>query len=243
MFSLINKVPKWGWFCISIIFLVTSLLMRYEHRKTEERLNNVKSLYQIKNDLAFLTFLKQTPSYIPLAETLEAINLVDDTEDPAEVQKLIEKAKELSDSLNQDMMLLIEFSDDYTTNADPQYMVNYSVMNTKKQDDMFILAFQANIWRVVYTVSYDYWKAKPKQISKETRKTLKLIANQVRLLDETLIALKDTAAQVESMIEFDPKYDEGLKRQLLDELKPHLEKLKKIQDGFVNEKSTVDFKS
>lgn len=235
MWSLLKKIPKSIWVCI-VSLLIISLFLNNEIREREERLNKVKSLYQIKNDFAFLTFLKRTPSYIPLAETLESISKVKDTEDPAKVQKLIEKAKTESERLNQDMLFLIEFSDDYTVNADPKFMINYSVMNTHKQNDMFLLAFQSNIWGMAYTTSYEYWKAKPKVISKETKNTLNLIAAEVRLLNKTMVGLKERTSQLEHMVEFEPMYDESLKKALLDELKPHLERLRKIKDDHMHEK-------
>lgn len=234
MWSYAKRISNSVWLWIAIVAAIT-LLMGYELRKAEERLTHVKSLYRNKNDVAFLFLLKKTPSYVPLADTLEALSEVDDKEDPAEVQQRIEKAKELSDNWFQDILVLIEFSDDYTIDADPQYMLNYSIMNSTKQNDMFVLAYQANIRRVAHKISYDFWKVKPKRIPRETRNTLRLLAEEVRLLDDTLAGLRETAARTGFRPELEPMYDESLKKQLLDQLKPHLERLKTIQENFLNE--------
>lgn len=226
-----KRLPKLAWVCLAIVLIIT-LIFQYQLNKAEEHVNTIKERYQEKNDFAFLTFLDHTPSFIPLAETLEAISVVDDKEDPANVQQLIEMAKELSDHWYEHILLLIEFSDDYSNDADPQVMINYSIMTSKKQEDMFLLAFKSNIWRVIYNVSARYWKVKPKLIDKKTRTTLTSIAKEVRLLETTIVSLREMSEIANNH----EGYVEVVKRQLLDNLRPHLEKLKIIQDDFAGSK-------
>jgi hypothetical protein len=194
-------------------------------------------LIKYKNNFAFLTFLKQTPSFIPFAHTLETISTVSDKENPARVQQLIEQAKSQSEEWEEYIWTLIEFSDDYTNNPDPMPLINESVGTSEKQREMLELTFHARIWRVIYSVSGTYWKAQPKLIDKETKTTLATIAKEIRSMEKTIIELKESARFADSH----EGYDESLKNQLLDKFRIHLEKLKILQDEFLN-KPTISAK-
>jgi hypothetical protein len=102
---------------------------------------------------------------------------------------------------------------------------------------MLELTFHARIWRVIYSVSGTYWKAQPKLIDKETKTTLATIAKEIRSMEKTIIELKESVRFADSH----EGYDESLKNQLLDKFRIHLEKLKILQDEFLN-KPTISAK-
>ncbi|WP_199615141.1 hypothetical protein [Paenibacillus alkalitolerans] len=80
------------WISAAIILTVT-LIYRDKINEANHRFNVLSSKYEAKNDLAFFSFLDQTPSFLPLAETLEELSAVSDDEDPAKIQVIIERAK------------------------------------------------------------------------------------------------------------------------------------------------------
>jgi len=202
----------------------------YRLHAAREQTENLKKLYQTKNDSGFLTLLREGHLYISLAETLENISKVTDQEDPAKVQKLIELAKSQADEADYFLGTLIEFSDNYVNDIDPQFMVNQTVMTSKKQEDMYILASQANVYMTMYQVSYNYWKDKPKQIPHETKEMLHSMAKELRALDDTLQEFKEKAVYTIKWGEFSTK--EQIKDFTLRAIKPHLEKLIKIKSEF-----------
>lgn len=210
-----------------VLLCINALVYRDLDTEADEKYNLLKSLYQRKNDAAFLYVMKHTSSALPFTETLETISKTKEDEVPAKVQQLIEKAKIQAEEFDEQLLTLIEFSDDYSNNTDPKLSVNNSVMTSDEQQDMFVLAFKARTWRPIYNISYAYWKSKPKRIDDRTRKTLLTLAKELRALNKTITPFKERASSMDSEI-----YVAQSKAVLLQQLKPHLEKLEKIQDEF-----------
>ncbi|WP_233566829.1 hypothetical protein [Cohnella endophytica] len=116
-----------------------------ECRSLEDKYNNLNSLYRLKNDSGFVYIVKHASSTIPLADTLMAISVSKENEDPAKIRQLIDKAKVQAEEINEQLLTLIEFCDIYTNNAAPKLSINNTLMTTDEQQDMFFLAFQANV--------------------------------------------------------------------------------------------------
>lgn len=216
---------------ISVVVIVLIVLW-YQHRLEidKEHRNSIKLLYQTKTDFAFRTFIQETPSYKPLADVFDAISKVKDTDTPAHIQKLLDAAKEQGESLNERLLLLIEFCDDTNDNADPQLMINRSIMTSAKQQELFMLAFRGNVWGVAYNASYRYWKAKPKVLDTRTKQTMADVASQLHELETTMTLLKqsaDFAARQD-----DPTADTELKRRFVKDMEPTLTKLAEIQEAY-----------
>ncbi|MEC0204535.1 hypothetical protein P4H39_18145 [Paenibacillus lautus] len=171
--------------------------------------------------------MKNASETIPLADTLMAISESKENEDPAKIRQLIDKAKIQAEEIDEQLLTIIEFSDTFTNNAVPKLSVNNTVMTTDKQQEMFHLAFQARTWRPLYQISYSYWKSNPKTIDTKTRETSRLLATELRALNQTITSFRDEAHQM-----FFQERVEPYKAEMLRQLKPHLERLKKIQDDF-----------
>ncbi|XEC95717.1 hypothetical protein AB6A23_03845 [Paenibacillus tarimensis] len=224
---MIKRIPKFVWFNIVIVLMII-WIYQDKLNEVEEHTKTIKMLYQEKNDIAFLALLKQTPSFIPFAQTLEAISTSSEKENPARIQEQIERAKSQSTEWEARIWTLIQFSDDHTNNPDPLPMLNHSIGTSEKQNEMLELSFRARIWRVVYSISGTYWKAQPKIIDKESRTTLSAIANELRAMEKTISTLKESAEFSDTRED----YDEIIKKQLIDQFRPHLEKMRRIQDEF-----------
>ncbi|PAF32684.1 hypothetical protein [Paenibacillus sp. 7516] len=69
------------------------------------------------------------------------------------MQKLIELAKNQAEETDYYLRTLIEFSDNYVNDIDPQFMVNQTVMTSKKQEDLYILAHEFKEM-AVYTIEW-----------------------------------------------------------------------------------------
>lgn len=208
-----------------LILVVLLCINAVVYKQLDEKYNNLKSLYQQKNDAAFLYLVKHASSALPLAETLETISQTKENEVPAKVQQLIDKAKKQAEEMDDQLLTLIEFSDDYSGNPDPKLSINNTVMTSDEQRDMFVLAFQASAWRPIHNISYTYWKSKPKLINDRTRETLLSLAIELRALDKTIASFKESTSSITP-----ENYVFHAKAELLKQLKPHLEKLKKIQN-------------
>ncbi|GMK42927.1 hypothetical protein PghCCS26_00540 [Paenibacillus glycanilyticus] len=213
---------------IILIVLVFISFLTYNHlnHRWESKYNHLKSLYQQKNDSGYIYIVTHASSAIPLAETLEKISTSKEDEDPAKIQQLITQAQAQAKTINEQLLTIIEFSDDFSKKSVPEVSINQTVMTTELQKDMFILAFQANVWRPLYNISYNYWKVKPKLINEDTRKTLLALATELRALDKTITSYKEVAADM--AFRGQTPYPKTL---LLNQLKPHLEKLKSIQNS------------
>ncbi len=226
---LIKKNSKLVWIFVVLILILIGFY-NYQLNTAREESENLKKLYQAKNNSGFLTLLRQGHSVIPLAETLEKISKVTDQEDPAKVQKFIERAKSQADEATQFLITLVEFSDNYVNDSTPQFMVNQTVMTSKEQEDLFILAMQADVFRIMYEVSYSYWKDKPKQIPQKTKNTLASIAKELQAMDVTLLQFKEKAAH--EMVWGQFATTEQLKILTMRTMKPHFEELIKIMTEF-----------
>ncbi|MCE5173269.1 hypothetical protein LQV63_28850 [Paenibacillus profundus] len=185
----------------------------------------------MKNDSAFAYLVKNASETIPLADTLMAISESKENEEPAKIRQLIDKAKIQAEEIDEQLLTFIVFSDIYTNNAVPKHFVNNTAMTTDEQLDMFILAREARIWWPLYDTSYSYWKSNPKTIDAKTRKTLRSLATELRELNKTIMLFKDEAHHM-----FFQEQAELNKAAMLRQLKPHLERLKKIQDDFSGHK-------
>lgn len=213
------------------IVVIVLLVLWYQHRLelAVDRRDSIKQLYQKKTDIAFRTFVQETPSFTPLADVLESIGKAKDTDSAAYVQKLLDAAKEQGESMNERLLLLIEFCDDNTDNADPQLMINRSIMTSAKQQELFLLAFKGNIWNVAYNASYQYWRAKPKVLDTRTKGTMADLAAELHELEATIKELKEAA---DFSFQQEGEYDTELKRRFLKDIEPHLTKLAAIQDAY-----------
>jgi hypothetical protein len=214
-----------------IIILINSAVYRHLEIQSSVKYNSLKSLYQLKNNSAFAYLVKHASSTIPLADTLMAISESKENEEPAKIRQLIDKAKIQAEEIDEQLSTFIEFSDIYTNNAVPKLSVNNTAMTTDKQHDMFILAFEAEIWRPLYNISYSYWKSNPKTIDTRTRETLRSLATELRELNKTIMSFKNDSQRMAFQEQVEP-----FKAEMLRQLKPHLEKLKKIQDDFSGHK-------
>ncbi|WP_243864439.1 hypothetical protein [Paenibacillus castaneae] len=206
-------------------------MYRHSENQSSVKYNDLYSLYQLKNDSAFAYLVKHASETIPLADTLVAISESKENEDPAKIRQLIDKAKIQAEEIDEQLLIFIEFSDIYTNNAVPKLSVNNTAMTTDEQQDMFILAFQARVWKPLYNISYSYWKSNPKTIDAKTRETLHLLATELRALNKTITSFKEDANHM-----FFQGQVESYKASMLGKLKPHLERLKKIQDDFSGHK-------
>ncbi|MCR8656750.1 hypothetical protein [Paenibacillus endoradicis] len=216
---------------IFIIFtLINVALFRYLDNQSSVKYNDLYSLYQQKNDSAFVYLAEHAFETIPLADTLMAISESKENEDPAKIRQLIDKAKIQAEEIDDQLSTFIEFSDAYINNAVPKHFVNNTAMTTDEQLDMFILAREARIWWSLYDISYSYWKSNPKTIDTKTRDTLRLLATELYELNKTITSFKDIDATHMFYLA------ENYKALMLGNLKPHLERLKKIQDDFSGHK-------
>lgn len=214
-----------------IITLINIGVYNHLEKQSSDKYNSLNTLYQLKNDSAFAYIVKHASETIPLADTLMAISESNENEDPTKIRQLIDKAKIQAEEIDEQLLTFIEFSDIYTNNAVPKLSVNNTVMTTDEQQDMFILAFQAKVWRPLYNISYSYWKSNPKTIDAKSRETLRLLATELRTLNKTITSFKDDAHNNFFQGQVAP-----YKAEVLRQLKPHLERLKKIQDDFSEQK-------
>ncbi|WP_211747000.1 hypothetical protein [Paenibacillus sp. Marseille-Q4541] len=221
-----SKVSKFTMIGFIILLGVSAVIFMTLYKDSQEKYNDLKSRYQMKNDSGFIYILKNTVSLIPLAETLEAISNTEKDESPAKVQQLIEAAKIEADQIDEQMWTLIEFSDDYSENRDPEIVVNSAVMTSDEQYDMYT-AFSGT-WGSVRTISYRYWKSSPKLIDEGTREYLRSLAGELRSMDEILSIIKE-----EYTTSINSLYDAKIaKANLLGLIKPHLIKIDKLQEVF-----------
>lgn len=214
-----------------IIIIINVAVYRHLEDQASVRYNGLHSLYQLKNDSAFAYLVKHASETIPLADTLMAISESKENEDPAKIRKWIDKAKIQAEEIDEQLLTIIEFSDTFPNNAVPKLSVNNTAMTTDNQEDMFILAFQARTWRPLYQISYSYWKSNPKTIDAKTRETFRSLATELRELNQTIMSFKDAAHHM-----FFEDQIESYKAEMLRQLKPHLERLKKIQEDFTGQK-------
>lgn len=214
-----------------VIILINVGVYRHLENQSSDKYNSLSSLYQMKNDSAFTYLLKHASETNPLADTLIAISESKENEDPVKIRQLIDKAKIQAEEVDEQLLTFIEFSDIYTNNPVPKLSVNNTAMTTDEQQDMFILAFQARVWRPLYSISYSYWKSNPKTIDAKTRETLHLLATELRALNKMITSFKNDAQDM-----FFQEQASPYKAEMLLKLKPHLERLKKIQDDFSGHK-------
>jgi len=213
-----------------IIILINAVMYRHLENQSSAKYNDLYSLYQQKNDSAFVYLVKHASKTIPLADTLMALSESKENEDPAKIRQLIDKAKILAEEIDEQLLTFIEFSDIYTNNAVPKHFINNTALTTDEQYNMFILAREARIWWPLYDISRSYWKSKAKVIDSKTRKTLRLLATELYELNKTITSFKDEDAA--HMFYLADNY----KALMLGKLKPHLERLKKIIFDFSGRK-------
>ncbi|MFE9279471.1 hypothetical protein [Paenibacillus glucanolyticus] len=211
---------------LMIIILINAAMYRHLENQSSEKYNDLYSLYQQKNDSAFVYLVKHASETVPLADTLMAISESKENEDPAKIRQLIDKAKIQAEEIDDQLSTFIEFSDTYLNNAVPKHFVNNTAMTTDEQLDMFILAREARIRGSLYDISYAYWKSNPKTIDIKTRETLRSLALELYELNKTITSFKDNDEAHMFYL------TENYKALMLGNLKPHLERLKKIQDHF-----------
>lgn len=212
------------------IAILVIVFFYYEHRLNEAKANEdiLMELYQSKNNSGYITLLKEGPSFKPMAQTLEELSQVTNQEAPAKVQKLLEQAKVQAKDATQYLTTLIEFSDDYISTSKPRYMSDYSVMTSAKQEEVYQLAYGSGLYGLMYGISHHYWKDKPKLIPQATQTALASIAKELRALDKTLSSYK---RGVDHQLQWgDERSMEQLKSIILNEVKPHFEKIEELKD-------------
>lgn len=197
------------------------VLPKYRHLENQSsaKYNDLYSLYQQKNDSAFVYLAKHASETIPLADTLMALSESKENEDHAKIRQLIDKAKIQAEEVDEQLSTFIEFSDIYTNNAVPKHFMNNTALTTDEQYNMFILAREARIWWPLYDISYSYWKSNPKTIDTKTRETLRSLATELFELNKTITSFKNNDAA--HMLYLAENY----KALMLGCLKPHLERL------------------
>ncbi|MCI1775824.1 MAG: hypothetical protein LKI04_17540 [Paenibacillus lautus] len=225
-----KQIKFYALILIMIVFINVAVY-RHLDNQASVKYNSLHSLYQLKSDSAFAYLVKHASETIPLADTLMAISESKENENPAKIRQWIDKAKIQAEDFDEQLLTIIEFSDTFTNDAVPKLSVNNTAMTTENQQDMFILAFQARTWRPLYQISYSYWKSDPKTIDAKTRETLRSLANELRSLNQTITSFKDDAHHM-----FFQDQIESYKAEMLRQLKPHLERLNKIQDDFTGQK-------
>ncbi|WP_268626798.1 hypothetical protein [Paenibacillus alvei] len=199
--------------------------------QSSEKYKSFYSQYQKKNDSAFIYIIKHASETIPLADTLMEISESKENEDPTKIRQLIDKAKIQAEEVDEQLSTFIEFSDSYTNNAVPKHFINNAALTTDEQYNMFILAREARIWWPLYDISRSYWRSNPKVIDSKTRRTLRSLATELHELNKTITLFKDKAHDM-----FFQDQVESYKANILWQLKPHLEKLKKIIFDFSGRK-------
>lgn len=215
-----------------IFILINAAMYRHLENQSSVKYNDLYSLYQQKNDSAFVYSVKHASETNPFADTLMAISESKENEDPAKIRQLIDRAKIQAEEIDELLLTIIEFSDTFRNNAVPQLSVNNAAMTTDMQQDMFYLATQARTWPPLYHISYLYWKSNPKTIDAKTRETLRSLATELRALNETITSIKGDAHHM-----FFQDQIESHKEEILRQLKPHLKRMKKIQDDFTGHNS------
>lgn len=206
------------------------MVYRYLENQSSEKYKSLYSQYQKKNDSAFIYLIKHASETIPLADTLMEISESKENEDPAKIRKLIDKAKIQAEEIDDQLSAYIEFSDIYTNNAVPKHFINNTALTTDEQYNMFILAREARIWWPLYDISRSYWKSNPKTIDTKTRETLRFLATELHELNKTITLFKDEDGTHMFYL------SEHYKALMLGQLRPHLEKLKKIIFDFSGRK-------
>ncbi|GIP44007.1 hypothetical protein J45TS6_24660 [Paenibacillus sp. J45TS6] len=229
-----SKVSKFTIIGLIILLGVNTVVLTMVYKDSEEKYDNLKSRYQMKNDSGFAYILKNAVSLIPLAETLEDISNTAKDQSPAKVQQLIETAKTEAEQIDEQILTLIEFSDDYSKDNDQGIVVNNSAMISEEQYEMFGLAF-SGVWSSVRTISFYYWKSSPKVIDEGTREYLRSMASELRSIDEILSMLKEEYTTSFNSFS-NAKY---AKAQLVSLLKPHLIKLDKMQEAYFSNLTPV----
>ena len=86
-------------------------MYRHLENQSSVKYNDLYSLYQQKNDSAFVYLVKHAFETIPLADTLMAISESKGNEDPAKIRQLIDKAKIQAEEIDDQLSTFIEFSD------------------------------------------------------------------------------------------------------------------------------------
>ena len=217
------------WISVAIILTLT-LIYRDKINEANLRFNLMSSMYEAKNDLAFFSLLDKTPSFFPLAETLEQLSVVSNEEDPAKIQAIIERAKVQANAVDGHVSLLIQFSDSYSNHEKPETSKEFIDSTTQQeQEDVYMLHRRTEVGDVMYFISGRYWKAKPKLISPNTKDTLTLLEKELRSMEKTFASFKDYNRYYGS-----DDMEAAYKKQFLNQLKPHLTKLETIENGLQN---------
>ncbi|MCG7376334.1 hypothetical protein MH215_04970 [Paenibacillus sp. ACRSA] len=219
------------WIFIAILIPIL-VIVYYEHRLNEAKANEdvLMELYQSKNNSGYITLLKDGHSFKPLAQTLEELSQVTNQVPPAKVQKLLDQAKVQAKDATQYLTTLIEFSDNYISTSKPRYMIEYdhSVMTSAKQKEVYQLAYGSGLYGLMYGISHHYWKDKPKLIPQATQTALASIAKELRALDKTLASYKTST---DHQLQWgDERSMEQLKSIILNEMRPHFEKIVEFKD-------------
>ncbi|WP_372660954.1 hypothetical protein [Cohnella sp.] len=219
---------------ISVALLVTiTLVYRDKINEANHRFYALFSIYEAKNDLAFFRLLERPPSFLSLAETLEELSAVSDKEDPSEIQAIIERGKVQANAQDEHISLLIEFSDSYSSHERTEAskkLSNYT--KQQEQEEIYMIHNRTEVGDVMYFVSGQYWKAKPKLISQNTKDTLASIAKELRSMEKTFATFVDYYERYYGWDDMEAAY----KKQFLNQLKPHLTNFETIQNGLENYK-------
>ncbi|MBD7970588.1 hypothetical protein [Paenibacillus gallinarum] len=193
--------------------------------KHNQEYNKLEQMYQTKNDSGFLYLLKHPVSPLPLANTLETLSKTEEDERPAKVQELIETAKAQATEVDEQLMMFVNFSDTFSEKEEGE-IINHVYY---EDIDLFLLV-SGPTWNPMYSISYRYWKSTPKVLDEYTREYLLSLTEELRSLDKTFTELKDSS-NTQSLIFSDQLI--GAKIKLLDKLKPHLIKIKQLNESLL----------
>lgn len=207
---------------LGVITMIYTRVYKDAEIKYNEKYNKLEQMYQTKNDSGFLYLLKHPISPIPLADTLETLSKTEEDERPAKVQDLIETAKTQAEEIDEQLWMFVNFSDTFSEKEEGE-IINYVYY---ENIDLFLLVNDPT-GDPLYSISYRYWKSKPKLLDEYTREYLLTLAAELRSLDRTFTELKDSS-HTQNLIFSDQL--KGAKFELLDKLKPHLIKIKGMNE-------------
>lgn len=212
---------------LGVITIIFTMVYKDAEIKNDKKLDRLMSLYEEKDDTAFLYILEHMVSFTPLADTLESISKTEQDETPAKIQQRIETAKIQAREIDEQLLLLIKFSG-FNAESIEKY-VNTGDTTTDEQD-LFYLAVNST-WDPIRMISYRYWKLSPKLIDDRTREFLLSLAGELRLMDETLSEMKEMAVTMASS----SNYPKNIKSYLLKGLQPYILNIENLNQDFYSD--------
>ncbi|RUS45439.1 hypothetical protein [Cohnella sp. AR92] len=136
---------------------------------------------QALNGESFLRLLERSPSFLPLAEQIDDLRNVPNGQSPTRVVKLIEQVKASSFEMEEELSVLISRTGSGESDPDKRM---------EERNAALSLAYGGNPLSVVTSLSFQYWKSDPKELSELALYHLGLMAKEIRLMDKDLDKLR-----------------------------------------------------